>query len=65
MHTKPLSFWSTYPAFVLGATAGLIALTPLKATCHYPAGSSRGSHSDEFAWKPAPHSPLTHRAGTC
>jgi len=26
MHTKPLSFWSTYPAFVLGATAGLIAL---------------------------------------
>ncbi len=36
MNTKPLSFWSTYPAFVLGATTGLIALTPLKATCHDP-----------------------------
>jgi len=30
MHTKPLSFWSTYPAFVLGVTAGLIALVTLR-----------------------------------
>lgn len=30
MHAKPLRFWSIYPAFVLGVTAGLIALVMLR-----------------------------------